>query len=91
MSLISLHCTGSHTITGTMWLGLSTCGMPARVETAHAAHAILMALALVRRLAFRCVTAAQAPAATAGGSAVVKMKPRRKLRTKSHSAVGAVI
>ena len=35
--------------------------------------------------------AAAAPAATAGGSAVVKMKPEAKERTKSHSAAEAAM
>ena len=34
---------------------------------------------------------ASAPAATAGGSEVVKMKPEAKLRTKSHSAAEAAM
>ena len=34
---------------------------------------------------------ASAPAATAGGSAVVKMKPEAKLRTKSHIAAEPAI
>ena len=34
---------------------------------------------------------AAAPAASAGGSAVVKMKPLAKLRTKSHSAAEPAI
>ncbi len=36
-------------------------------------------------LTFRCRMLATAPAATAGGTEVVKMKPEAKLRTKSHS------
>ena len=34
---------------------------------------------------------AQAPAANAGGIAVVKMKPEAKLRTKSHKSAEAAI
>ena len=37
-------------------------------------------------LVLRCRMLARAPAAMAGGSAVVKMKPEAKLRTKSISA-----
>ena len=42
-------------------------------------------------LAFKCRTLARAPAATAGGKAVVKMKSEAKLRTKSISALEAAI
>jgi hypothetical protein len=42
-------------------------------------------------LVFRWRMLARAAAATAGGNAVVKMKPEAKLRTKSQSAVEAAI
>ena len=50
-----------------------------------------MARALGAGLALRWRMLARAPAATAGGSAVVKMKPEAKLRTKSHSAAEPAI
>ena len=42
-------------------------------------------------LLFRWRMLATAPAALDGGSAVVKMKPEAKLRTKSQSAVEAAM
>ena len=45
-------------------------------------HAFLMPLAFVR-IDFRWRMLVSAPAATAGGSDVVKMKPEAKLRMKS--------
>ncbi len=78
--------TGSPTITGTMWLGFALCGMPSASSRARSRATARFCAARSMPLAFRCRTAASAPAATAGGSAVVKMKPLAKLRTKSHIA-----
>ena len=73
-------------MTGTIWLGLSQCGIPAASSRrAQQRDAVLMRGAF-GGLSFRCRMLASAPAATAGGSAVVKMKPDAKLRTKSHNA-----
>lgn len=88
---IHLHLAASPTITGTMWLGFGMCGMPALSGRARAqANAVLVTGARRADLP-RCWIEATAPAASAGGSAVVKMKPEAKERMKSQSAVDAAI
>jgi hypothetical protein len=81
------HFTGSFTITGMMWLGLSQMRDALGVEPgAQPGHLAALHVALDQLDSFRCRIEAVAAAATAGGSAVVKMKPLAKLRMKSHSA-----
>ena len=76
MSVIHLHLTGSPTITGTMWLGFGMSGRPARAQARlHRARRAPGGAARSISLAFRWRIEASAPAATAGGSEVVKMKP----------------
>jgi hypothetical protein len=74
-----------------MWIGLVMWGSPAasnrRRTEATTARRCWRSLAP----AFRCRILASAAAATDGGSALMKMKPDEKLRTKSHSAVLPVI
>ncbi len=75
MSEIILHFTGSFTITGTMWLGFGRCGMP--IWSSRRRSRATMARCCIRSASepLRWRIEAQAPAATAGGSEVVKMKP----------------
>jgi hypothetical protein len=60
--------------------------MPPRRAAAHAGDAVAAGLALA--LLPSGADAGDRAGRTAGGSAVVKMKPEAKLRTKSHSAGG---
>ncbi len=61
-----------------------------RREAAQLAHAVLIA-GRSKGLAFRCWIEAIAPAASDGGSAVVKMKPEAKERMKSQTAAEPVM
>ena len=75
MSVTALQWTGSPTITGTMWLGFSITGRRAsaiRRFTLPTRSLSLSALDLAR---FEVADRGQAPAAMAGASEVVKMKP----------------
>ena len=91
MSEISLHFTGSFTITGTMWEGFGRCGIPSRSSRARRLATARRWASRSASLSFRCRIETQAPAATAGGREVVKMKPEAKLRTKSHTASEAAM
>ena len=91
MSLIRLQRTGQRTITGTMWLVLRRCGMPAASSRRRTWTTRSCCASRSAELALRWRMLAQAPAASAGGRAVVKMKPEAKLRTKSHKAAEAAM
>ena len=86
-----MHSTGSQTITGTMWLSLGMVGMSAASSACRTFATRSWWRARSAPLVFRWRIEAAAPAATAGGSEVVKMKPEAKLRTKSHSFSDAVM
>src|SRR6185369_6658980 len=90
-SLAALHFSGSPTITGTIWVGESITGRPAAVSTAltRAARSWWRSRSQVDVL--RCLIAATVAAHTAGGSAVVKMKPGAYDRTASQIAALAAI
>jgi len=75
------HSTGSPTMTGTIWLGLSRCGIPAASSPRRTSLTFACNRRRSAELFFRWRMLAWAAAATAGGSAVVKMKPEAKLRT----------
>ena len=78
-------------MTGTMWLSDAMTGRPASDSRRLQVSARSWCRSRSALLALRWRTLASAPAAIAGGSAVVKMKPAAKLRTKSMSAAEAAI
>lgn len=84
-----LNTTGSPTITGTMWEGLRRWHTPMASRPARTRP--IWRRWRSRSTEVRSRWPVLAVAAAAGGSAVVKMKPEAKLRTKSHSASDAVI
>ena len=70
-----------------MWLGFRRCGDAGLRRAARAAaRRDPGARSRSAVLTFRCRMLASAPAASAGGSEVVKMKPEAKLRMKSQIA-----
>ncbi len=73
--MTALQCTGSPTITGTMWLGLSITGRRASAISPFTVRTRSFSRARSISLRFRCRIEASAPAAIAGASEVVKMKP----------------
>ena len=84
---ISWHTTGSPTINGTIWLGLSRCEFLRQSRRRNSAARSCnwrrsMELFLRRRMV---------ASATAGGNAVVKIKAEAELRTKSISAAEPAI
>ena len=75
MSLACLHFSGSPTNSGTMCVSLAITGNPAACSTAFVRAARSWWRWRSQSDSFRCRIAATMPAQTAGGSAVVKMKP----------------
>jgi hypothetical protein len=69
-----------------MWLGLFIMRDAFGVEPGAQAGDLAALHVALDSDSFRCRIEAVAAAATAGGSAVVKMKPDAKERMKSHSA-----
>ena len=74
-----------------MWLGLSSVGIPIAASLRRTVATRSRWRSRSTPLTFRWRMLAAAPAASAGESAVVKMNPLAKLRTKSHIAAEPAI
>jgi len=90
-SAAARHSLASPIMTGTMWLGASITGSPPATSLRRSVAARSWWRVRSTALSLRWRTLASAPAAIAGGRAVVKMKPGAWLRTASTSASEAAM